>query len=289
MQAPKESLDAAIAANWATAQADPPPVQDPSFVTGNSRVSPERMPPLDEVVANRVRSRTAKAHEDSFARGMREGTDPYIFASGRPSVNSDAVFYRMGKAEVTVSGLEMLQATDPEALGYAKGQELKRLYLAGAEAQPVPSGYFDGPPNPPGQGLCRSEREGLAQDIGMGSKRDMPPPLLQMTISTQFLSEVLHELAGMASMCWTQPPKGVFDSTRCLDAVAHALKRLAPEPSPNRVHVEPDNDAVICPACAHQFGAIPVNVQQELAHYRAQQDAKTPGQATPLQQRTKTG
>ena len=28
--------------------------------------------------------------------------------------------------------------------------------------------------------------------------------------------------------------------------------------------IEPDNDAVICPQCAHQFRAIPVNIQEAL-------------------------
>lgn len=36
--------------------------------------------------------------------------------------------------------------------------------------------------------------------------------------------------------------------------------RLAPQAGP----VAPNNDEVICPACAHQFRAIPVNVQQLL-------------------------
>jgi len=229
MQAPKESLDAAIAANWATAQADPPAPAAANSVTGNSPTHADKY--MTPEGTRHIAQKAAKAREDMFARGMREGTEPYIFAGpARVHHDSDVTSYRMGGVHVSVTGLEMLQATDPEALGYAKGQELKRLYRESAEAQPVPSGYFDGPPNPPGQ------------DIGMGSKRDMPP-LLQMTISTQFLSTVLHELAGQASMCWTMPPghpNAVFDSQRACDAVAHALKRLAPEPSPNRVHVEPE-------------------------------------------------
>ena len=32
----------------------------------------------------------------------------------------------------------------------------------------------------------------------------------------------------------------------------------------------PNNDEVICPACCHQFRAIPVNVQQEIERLRAE-------------------
>ena len=38
----------------------------------------------------------------------------------------------------------------------------------------------------------------------------------------------------------------------------------------------PDNDCVICPGCAHQFRAIPVNVQAQLRRQREQLEAPTP-------------
>jgi len=34
----------------------------------------------------------------------------------------------------------------------------------------------------------------------------------------------------------------------------------------------PDNDLVICPNCVHQFRAIPVNVQRELAEAKADKE-----------------
>jgi len=37
----------------------------------------------------------------------------------------------------------------------------------------------------------------------------------------------------------------------------------------------PDNDCVICPGCAHQFRAIPVNVQAQLRRQREQLEAPT--------------
>lgn len=37
--------------------------------------------------------------------------------------------------------------------------------------------------------------------------------------------------------------------------------------------MEANNDEVICPACVHQFRAIPVNVQAEIAALRSERDA----------------
>lgn len=37
---------------------------------------------------------------------------------------------------------------------------------------------------------------------------------------------ILGELAGYASMCWSETPKGVFDSVRCQAAVNDAQARL---------------------------------------------------------------
>ena len=61
-----------------------------------------------------------------------------------------------------------------------------------------------------------------------------------------------------------------------VDAAAAALREYAgmlnAEPVSQTV---PDNDCVICPGCAHQFRAIPVNVQAQLRRQREQLEAPT--------------
>jgi len=159
---------------------DPPEPQtlgDPpqSFVTGNCKKS---------------------TIEDMFARGVREGAEPYIFSVSEGiglSGHTEEVCYSMGGARVTISCLEMIQATDPEALGFAKGRELKAAYLQ-RQATPV------GPTGTHGEPCALI-------------------PLHQLSV-------VLHEMAGQASMCWDPRPLGVFDSTAAQVAVAQAIERL---------------------------------------------------------------
>ena len=63
---------------------------------------------------------------DAFIRGFRQGLRPHRLADCRILVasDSDSVVVRLGEARVAVSGLDLLQATDLEALGTAKAREL---------------------------------------------------------------------------------------------------------------------------------------------------------------------
>jgi hypothetical protein len=51
---------------------------------------------------------------------------------------------------------------------------------------------------------------------------------LQDSINTAdgMLSQVLHEMAGEASLCWDPKPAGVFDSSKAIVAVERAIEQL---------------------------------------------------------------
>jgi hypothetical protein len=65
---------------------------------------------------------------DPFTRGFAEGLSPISMSRVRimPAFDADVAVYRLGGAQVEVSGLEQIAAKDLEALGYAKGCELRR-------------------------------------------------------------------------------------------------------------------------------------------------------------------
>ncbi len=75
----------------------------------------------------------AKRLTDEFTRGFARGLQPLTVFDVRVGheVAADATYYRIGEAGVRVSGLELMQAADVEALGYAKGEAL-RIAATGA-------------------------------------------------------------------------------------------------------------------------------------------------------------
>lgn len=64
-----------------------------------------------------------------FMRGLAAGIKPFGLAQVREGYmcNADMRVLCLGAAQVTVSGLEELQAADPEQLGYDKGKSLRLL------------------------------------------------------------------------------------------------------------------------------------------------------------------
>ena len=49
----------------------------------------------------------------------------------------------------------------------------------------------------------------------------------QLFAEAESIDEVLHLLVGAASVCWSEPPTGTFDSERALQVAARARDRVA--------------------------------------------------------------
>ena len=70
---------------------------------------------------------THKAFMRGFVKGMHPLRMADVLASS--AVNSDVTVYTHGKGVVRVSGLALLQATDPELLGVCKGEDLRQQVI----------------------------------------------------------------------------------------------------------------------------------------------------------------
>jgi hypothetical protein len=253
--------------------------RDPPDIPNGSIRGVTSTPLAERFVTGDKRGRDGTVLEKDFARGFAKGILPHGTNEVRVehAVSSDVTDYRLGEACVSVSGLEMIQADSIEALGYAKGQHLRRQAFLAAQVhaegekmkrimedclftQEYPPAEERGVPVPvvsgwSGGGSPEGAYGVLTVDIEGEHVRYVPESTrkasgisdfdhwyaseytrvlekhirkLQDSINTAdgMLSQVLHEMAGEASLCWDPKPAGVFDSSKAIVAVERAIEQL---------------------------------------------------------------
>jgi len=207
-----------------------------------------------------TRNRDAAPLSDAFMRGFAKGMHPLrmsdVLASS--AANADATTYTHGMGVVKVSGLELMQATDPELLGVRKGEDLRQqaigqgVGLPKPDTVPVPQvlGWTGGGAPEGAYGVLTVGIEGVAVryvpertrrasgildfDHWFASpytrvyEKHIAELQQRRDAVDGMLSLVLHELAGEASMCWEPRPAGVFDSSAAVVAVERAIGVLRP-------------------------------------------------------------
>lgn len=260
MQAPKdgdawaefEDLKAMQGERKGLDEVAPAPPPDLSFVTRNNRQAPMAQPyppgrvptpprfyPPDPAPLPSAEHDRGRGASGAFTRGLAAGLNPFGLRDLRIErpVDRDAVLYRLGEATTAVAALEVLQATDPEAFGRSVGNDLRDRAIEALnpgndpEVTEAPEprvlvpqvlGWSGGNGGVPGR---------LDVDVGGRGVTYVPEALLHnaraaLSAADGMLSNVLHEMAGEASLCWSPRPAGVFESGEAVVAVERAIERL---------------------------------------------------------------